>query len=118
MAGRIPTEQSAPLAIKLREVSIPGVEIFVEPVKEHRFVVVFRGKGPNQGKLGGNVADTDPQATGVPPLAPRATDPDSEETVKVAVEFIKQAQKILADQPAANGCTLRGVFAQAEPAQL
>src|SRR6476661_972996 len=42
-AGRIPTEESAPLAIKLREVKIPGVEVFVEPVKEHRFVVVFRG---------------------------------------------------------------------------
>ena len=30
-AGRIPTEESAPLAIKLREVSIPGTEVFVEP---------------------------------------------------------------------------------------
>ena len=64
-AGRIPTEQSAPLAIRLRDVAIDGVEVFVEPVKEHRFVVVFRGQG-----LGGNVKDTDPQATGVPPLAP------------------------------------------------
>ena len=43
-AGRIPTEQSAPLAVRLREVQIPGVEVFVEPVKEHRFVVVFRGE--------------------------------------------------------------------------
>src|SRR5208337_723570 len=31
-AGRIPTEQSAPLAIKLREIKIAGVEVFVEPV--------------------------------------------------------------------------------------
>ncbi len=103
-AGRIPTEESTPLVMKLREVSIPGVEIFVEPVKEHRFVLVLRGKG-----LGGNVADTDPQATGVPPLAPRATNPDSDKTVEVATEFIKQARKLLADQPKANGCTLRGV---------
>ncbi len=43
-AGRIPSEQSAPLAIKLRQVKIPKVELFVEPVKEHRFVVVFRGE--------------------------------------------------------------------------
>ena len=28
-AGRIPSEESAPLAIKLREISIPGVEVFV-----------------------------------------------------------------------------------------
>ncbi len=66
-AGRISSEQSAPLAKLLRQVKIPGVEVFVEPVKEHRFVVVFRGAG-----LGGNVHDTDPQATGVPPLAPKA----------------------------------------------
>ena len=32
-------------------------------------MVIFRGEG-----LGGNVADTDPQTTGVPPLAPVAHD--------------------------------------------
>ncbi|TWU27777.1 2,3-bisphosphoglycerate-independent phosphoglycerate mutase [Bythopirellula polymerisocia] len=106
-AGRIPTEESAPLAIKLREVSISGVEVFVEPVKEHRFVVVLRGSG-----LGGDVADTDPQATGVPPLDPRATNPDSEKTAQVAAEFIEQAKKILAGQPKANCCTLRGFSAK------
>ncbi|MFN9911841.1 MAG: phosphoglycerate mutase, partial [Pirellulaceae bacterium] len=42
-AGRISSEESAPLAISLRQIKIPGIEIFVEPVKEHRFVVVFRG---------------------------------------------------------------------------
>ena len=109
-AGRIPTEESAPLAVKLREVSIPGVEAFVEPVKEHRFVVVFRGKG-----LGGNVADTDPQATGVPPLDPVATNPDSEKTVEVAKEFVRQARELLADQAKANCCTLRGVSAKPNP---
>src|SRR6186997_637713 len=36
-AGRIPSEESAPLAIRLRNVKIPGIEVFVEPVKEHRF---------------------------------------------------------------------------------
>ena len=66
-AGRIASEESGPLAIRLREVKIPGVEVFVEPVKEHRFCVIFRGEG-----LGGNVADTDPQKTGVPPLDPMA----------------------------------------------
>ncbi len=111
-AGRIPTEESAPLAEMLRQVKIPDVELFVEPVKEHRFVVVFRGTGPNQGKLGGNVHDTDPQATGVPPLDPVATDPDSEKTVEVAKEFIVQARQLLSDQPKANACTLRGISAK------
>jgi 2,3-bisphosphoglycerate-independent phosphoglycerate mutase len=102
-AGRIPTEESAPLARKLREVKIPGVQIFVEPVKEHRFVVVFRGAG-----LHGHVHDTDPQRTGVPPLDPVATDKDSQRTVEVAREFINQARKLLAGQPKANCLTLRG----------
>jgi 2,3-bisphosphoglycerate-independent phosphoglycerate mutase len=102
-AGRIPTEESAPLAIKLREASIPGYQIFVEPVKEHRFVVVLRGP-----VLQGNVQDTDPQITGVPPLDPIATDPGSRKTADVAREFITQARKLLAGQPKANGLTLRG----------
>ena len=77
--------------------------MFVEPVKEHRFVVVFRGPG-----LGGHVHDTDPQQTGVPPLAPQAADAGSEKTARICAEFIKQARKLLAGQPKANGLTLRG----------
>jgi len=102
-AGRISTEKSAPLAVKLREIILPGAELFVEPVKEHRFVVVFRGEG-----LGGNVADTDPQQTGVPPLAPKALDDRSKRTAQLAAEFIDQAREILADQPHANSLTMRG----------
>jgi 2,3-bisphosphoglycerate-independent phosphoglycerate mutase len=102
-AGRISTEESAPLAVKLRQAHVPGVEVFVEPVKEHRFVVVFRGEG-----LGGNVQDTDPQATGVPPLAPRAIDPESQRTAEAAAKFVQQATALLEDQPKANGLTLRG----------
>lgn len=105
-AGRIPTEESGPLAIKLREIKIPGVEIFVEPVKEHRFVVVFRGEG-----LGGCVADTDPQKTGVPPLEPVAHDEKSKRTAEVAKQFVVQAQKLLAGEKKANGLTMRGFSA-------
>ena len=105
-AGRIPSEESAPLAIKLRQVKIPRVEVFVEPVKEHRFVVIFRGEG-----LGGNVADTDPQKTGVPPLDPVAADQQSQWTAEVAKQFVSQARKLLADQPKANGLTMRGFAA-------
>ncbi len=105
-AGRIPSEESAPLAIKLRKVKIADVQVFVEPVKEHRFVVIFRGEG-----LGGHVADTDPQKTGVPPLDPVAQDGPSHRTAEVAKEFVAQAQKLLADQPKANGLTMRGFSA-------
>jgi len=102
-AGRIPTEESAPLAIKLRDVSIPGIAVFVEPVKEHRFVVVLRGEG-----LSGNVDDTDPQATGVPPLDPVAGDEASQKTAEVAKQFLAQASEILKDEMKANFHTMRG----------
>jgi 2,3-bisphosphoglycerate-independent phosphoglycerate mutase len=102
-AGRIPTEESAPLAIRLREAKIPGYEIFVEPVKEHRFVVVFRGPG-----LEGDVKDTDPQAVGVPPLAAEAHDAASQKMAQVANQWIAAATKLLAGEKKANGLTLRG----------
>jgi 2,3-bisphosphoglycerate-independent phosphoglycerate mutase len=106
-AGRIASEDSAPIAISLRQIKIPGVEIFVEPVKEHRFVVVFRGEG-----LGGDVDDTDPQATGVPPLKPVARNPESQKTAEVAKEFLRQAGEILKSQPKANFHTMRGFAAK------
>ncbi len=102
-AGRIPTDESSPLAIRLRKVKIAGVEVFVEPVKEHRFVIVLRGQG-----LHGNVHDTDPQITGVPPLDPVAVDDDSRKTAEVAKKFVRQARELLASEPKANCLTLRG----------
>ena len=100
---RLSSEEAVPRVETLRKVSVPGVEIFVEPVKEHRFVVIFRGEG-----LGGNVADTDPQKTGVPPVEPSADDHDSQRTAEVAGKFITQARQLLANLPKANGLTMRG----------
>ncbi|MBI3467128.1 MAG: 2,3-bisphosphoglycerate-independent phosphoglycerate mutase [Planctomycetes bacterium] len=109
-AGRIASEESAPLAVRLRQVKVPGVEVFVEPVKEHRFVVVFRGQG-----LGDAVADTDPQRTGVPPLDPQAHDPASQRTADVVREFVAQARQLLAGERKANGLTLRGFSNRPSP---
>ena len=36
-AGRIPTEECEKRVNLLRQIKAPGVEIFVEPVKEYRF---------------------------------------------------------------------------------
>jgi 2,3-bisphosphoglycerate-independent phosphoglycerate mutase len=106
-AGRIPTEESAPLAVRLREVKIPGYQTFVEPVKEHRFVVVFRG--PN---LAGSVKDTDPQAVGVAPLPAEAADDASRQMAEIANQWIAAATKLLAGEKKANGLTLRGFAAR------
>ena len=44
-AGRIPTSESAPLVEQLSNITVPGVEIMVQPVQDYRFVVVIRGDG-------------------------------------------------------------------------
>jgi 2,3-bisphosphoglycerate-independent phosphoglycerate mutase len=93
------------LAAKIKKLG--DTQVIIRPGKEHRFVVVLRGEG-----LGGDVHDTDPQATGVPPLKPKASNPASQKTADVAAEFIAQAQKLLADQKKANGLTLRGFSAK------
>jgi 2,3-bisphosphoglycerate-independent phosphoglycerate mutase len=102
-AGRIPTEKCAELCELLKAVSIKGVEVSVKPVKDYRAVVVFRGKG-----LSDAVADTDPQALGVKPLDPAATDPKAAHTAQVAKDFVAAARKILAGQAPANGVLMRG----------
>jgi 2,3-bisphosphoglycerate-independent phosphoglycerate mutase len=106
-AGRIPSEESFKVVERLQGVKIDGVETFVKPVKEHRFVVVFRGPG-----LDGGVADTDPQATGVAPLDPQPVTPAARRTAEVAKEFVRQARAILADEKKANGMVLRGFAAK------
>lgn len=103
-AGRIKSEQAAPLCEKLNQIKIPGVEVFVRHVKEYRLVVVFRAAG-----LGGDVHDTDPQATGVPPLDPVAKSPESARTVEVAKEFLRQARTVLQNDAPANFLMLRGI---------
>ncbi|MFM8379906.1 MAG: 2,3-bisphosphoglycerate-independent phosphoglycerate mutase [Planctomycetia bacterium] len=106
-AGRIASEESFKVVERLQAVRIPGVETFVKPVKEHRFVVVFRAPG-----LDGAVADTDPQAVGVAPLDPQPASPAAARTADVAKEFVRQAREILASEPKANGMVLRGFAAK------
>lgn len=102
-AGRPSTERCKAMVEKMRQVKIPGVEVFVEPVKEHRFVAVFRGDG-----LGDKVNDTDPQAVNVPPLKAEGADEPSRKSAAVANEFVAQVDRILKDDAPTNGCTLRG----------
>ncbi|NDJ53194.1 MAG: 2,3-bisphosphoglycerate-independent phosphoglycerate mutase [Chloroflexi bacterium] len=103
-AGRIPTERGAELCALLQEqVSIDGVEVFIQPVKEYRSLLVLRGE-----ELSGEISTTDPQQTGVPPLEPRALDSAAEKTVGYVKEFISQAREILKDHSPANMLLLRG----------
>jgi 2,3-bisphosphoglycerate-independent phosphoglycerate mutase len=103
-AGRIGSDIGKKLCEKLDKIKIPGVEVFVRPVKEYRLVIVLRGE-----KLSGEVDDTDPQATGVPPLDPVAKNSASQKAADIAKEFLRQAREVLKDDAPANFLTLRGI---------
>jgi 2,3-bisphosphoglycerate-independent phosphoglycerate mutase len=102
-AGRIPTEDAIPLVERLSTIQIPEVQIEVQHVKEYRFAVVMRGE-----KLEAQLGDTDPQRTGVPPLAVEASNANSDRTADLFNQWIAQAREILADESRANALTLRG----------
>jgi 2,3-bisphosphoglycerate-independent phosphoglycerate mutase len=102
-AGRISTEASVKLVDRLRTIRLPGAEIFVEPVKEHRFVLVVRGQG-----LGGRLSETDPQAVGKAPLPVRALAADATATAEIVNRFIGEARRLLHDAHPANMVLLRG----------
>ena len=103
-AGRIASDIGARLCARLDQVKIPGVEIYVRPVKEYRLVVIFRAAS-----LGGNVEDTDPQKTGVPPLDPVARDAASQNTAEIAKQFLRAARELLKYEEKANFFTMRGI---------
>ena len=45
-AGRVATEITTELCARLQsETNVDGVQVFVRPVREHRFVLVLRGEG-------------------------------------------------------------------------
>jgi 2,3-bisphosphoglycerate-independent phosphoglycerate mutase len=102
-AGRISTEKCAELCQLLDGLAIDGTKLFVRPVREHRFVVVFRGEG-----LAPEVSDSDPQQVGVAPRAITALKPQADMMANVANQFLAQAKKILAEHHPANMVLLRG----------
>ncbi|MGQ9667611.1 MAG: 2,3-bisphosphoglycerate-independent phosphoglycerate mutase, partial [Anaerolineae bacterium] len=103
-AGRIPTEKCAELVQRLRAIRLPEVEVFVEPVKEYRFVLVLRGKG-----LSDSLTETDPQQVGKKPLPVTALKPEAERTAQLLNTWIAEAAKVLAPEKPANMLTLRGL---------
>ena len=106
-AGRIPTEVCVRLTERLRGIPLPGVELFVEPVKEHRFVLVLRGRG-KAGGLSGRLSETDPQALGRAPLPVKPLEPKAKASAQRVNAFVAGARRRLADAAPANMVLLRG----------
>jgi len=105
-AGRISTEKSKELCKLLQQVELPGVQLFIEPEKDYRFVLVLRGEG-----LSGDITDSDPQETNQSPLQPKALSVEAEKTAWLVNEFLTRTYEILQDHHPANMVLLRG-FAQ------
>ncbi|MBI2152234.1 MAG: 2,3-bisphosphoglycerate-independent phosphoglycerate mutase [Candidatus Rokubacteria bacterium] len=102
-AGRIATDLCVSLCQRLRAIRFPGVKLFVEPVKEHRFVLILRGAG-----LSGRLSESDPQSLGVPALPVKALAPAAKRTAALVNRFVAAARKALAGEAPANMILLRG----------
>ena len=102
-AGRLPTDAACELLDVLQTIKIDGLELFLRPVKEHRFAFVMRGPG-----LADALTDTDPQKTGVRPLTVQALQPSAEAAARAANRFLEEARCLLAGRQPANMVMLRG----------
>lgn len=108
-AGRIPTEQSAKLTQRLQSEigEIDGVRITFGAGLEHRLAVVMRfSRELKPGSA--DINDTDPQQSGLAPLAPIAASPEGEQVVKIAEKLIIRASEVLKHEDKANSIIVRG----------
>ncbi|MEA3335106.1 MAG: 2,3-bisphosphoglycerate-independent phosphoglycerate mutase [Chloroflexota bacterium] len=108
-AGRIPTETCERLTAKLQDATadaLPGYEVIVRPVKEHRFVLVIRGEG-----LGGELTETDPLMVGKKPLLVEDESGTGQgaHTAALVNQWVAAARDVLKDENPANSLNLRGL---------
>jgi 2,3-bisphosphoglycerate-independent phosphoglycerate mutase len=102
-AGRIPTERCTELCAKLAAIELTGVQTFVEPVREHRFVLVLRGEG-----LSDQVRDTDPERLGASPLEAEPSGDAGAPTAALVNRWLAEARNVLQGEEPANMLLLRG----------
>jgi 2,3-bisphosphoglycerate-independent phosphoglycerate mutase len=104
-AGRIPTSECRRLTEKLEQALRQHGEsqVRIAPGEEHRFVLILSGED-----LSPALADTDPQQTGVPPLAPEPLTPEAQATARRIARLIGIMSQTIADEPRANRVLLRG----------
>ena len=103
-AGRIATEEAAPVLDLLDGIRVAGAQTFVRPVKEHRFLLVLRPEEATDA----DIEDTDPGVTGVPPLDVVAGSPSSDFAARVARDWLARVPETLSGQPRAIMVLLRG----------
>ena len=87
----------------LRDIRVPGCDIELQAVRDHRFVLRLKGSD-----LDGNIGSTDPGAVGAKPRAAAALDQRAEATAGFVNAFVGQALNRLKGPSAANALVLRG----------
>jgi 2,3-bisphosphoglycerate-independent phosphoglycerate mutase len=106
-AGRIDTQTCAALCRELSGISLSGVQLLVEPVREHRFLLVLRPLGERD-SLSDQISETDPQRVGMAPLPAEPLAPEAEASARLISDFVAQAKERLARHSPANMVLLRG----------
>jgi 2,3-bisphosphoglycerate-independent phosphoglycerate mutase len=111
-AGRIATEVCEKLVALLsaKVKKIGETEIIIRAGKEHRFVVIFRGKG-----LEGPLTDADPNREGfkIPEVKPRdENNAGQKKMAGLIADFYKAALPVIANEKPANGFLMRGIAHQ------
>ncbi len=104
-AGRISTEECARMVSLISDIQIPGIEIIIRPVRDYRFVLVFRGEG-----LSSALNETDPQRVGLRPLLVHPMDDSaaSAMTAGLVNGWVDLVRERIKDEHPANMVTLRG----------
>ncbi len=104
-AGRISTALNEKICRIMQDKikRIGEVEVIITPGKEHRFVVIFRGKDLEEG-----LSDADPQVVGGEIKYAQPLQPGAKKTAEIINEFIKKATEVLKEHYPANTVLLRG----------
>ena len=103
-AGRIPTEKAIPACEALDAIEVPGARVFVQAVREHRFLMVLRMDEPS----GADIDDTDPGREGVEPRPVEAEDEASEPAARLVRAWLDAVPAALEGHDPANMVLLRG----------
>lgn len=111
-AGRISTERNKELCKQISDQisQIEDVDVIIEPGKEHRFAVIFRGDA-----LSEPVSDADPQKAGNPPKKAEPLDSKAEKAARIINKFIRQVTDLFEGQRPTNTVLMRGF---ANPPQI
>lgn len=103
-AGRISTERAVPACEALDAIEVPGARVFIQAVKEHRFLMVVRMDEPS----GAAIDDTDPGRVGAAPGPVTAETTASAPAARVVRSWLEAVPDALAEHDPANMVLLRG----------